>query len=44
MIGPLFGNRQSIMSVTILLERFILNERSDVDLHLAVLIISGIGL
>ena len=32
------------MSVTFLLEQFILNEQSDVDLHLAVLVISGIGL
>ena len=38
-IGPLFGNRRSKMSVT-----FLLNEQSDVDLHLAVLVISGIGL
>jgi hypothetical protein len=43
-IGPLFGNRRSKMSVTFLLEQFILNEQSDVDLHLAVLVISGIGL
>jgi hypothetical protein len=40
-IGPLFGNRRSKMSVTFLLT---LNEQSDVDLHLAVLVISGIGL
>jgi hypothetical protein len=43
-IGPLFGNRRSKMSVTFILEQFILNEQSDVDLHLAVLVISGIGL
>jgi hypothetical protein len=43
-IEPVIGNRRSKMSVKFLLEQFILNEQSDVDLHLAVLVISGIGL
>jgi hypothetical protein len=43
-IEPVIGNRRSKMSVKFLLEQFILNVQSDVDLHLAVLVISGIGL